>query len=107
MGKKIEVGDVLVHSNVIPRMNCIDLAQMIERHKNGDWGDISQAEKSNNDAAVKNNGRIVSAFCYSGELFMIITEADRRLTLVISPDDYARTYASVLNLKRSQTKDLS
>ncbi len=105
MSRKFELGDVLVHSNVLPLIRNKALTHMLERHKNCDWGVISPGEKANNNDAFKNNGRIVSCYFYYGELCMIMTEGDRRLTLVVLLADYNRVHESFLELKRSQKQD--
>ena len=62
----------------------------LSRHKKGDWGDMSQEDKSENDLALKmGNLRIFSAY-ESPELpkIWIITEADRSVTTILFPDEY-------------------
>ena len=61
----------------------------ISRHASGDWGDLGNEDKQQNDQALKGDGRLFSAY-ESGELpkIWIITEWDRSATTVLFPDEY-------------------
>lgn len=64
--------------------------ESLRRHAKGDWGDMSQEDKKENDLAVKvGNLRILSAY-ESAELpkIWIITEADHSATTILFPDEY-------------------
>ena len=59
------------------------------RHVVGDWGDLCAEDKQVNDQAVVGGMRILSAYqAANGTKFWIITEADRRTTTVLLPEDY-------------------
>jgi hypothetical protein len=106
MERKLELGDVLIHRNVLSRISNKDLECILERQRNCDWGDVGWEEQSLNDAALKSNKRIVSAFCFAeGEVLMLITEGNRRLTVATLPDDYQRTYLSFMQLKDAKTQE--
>jgi hypothetical protein len=61
----------------------------LTRHVGGDWGDLSEADKIENDFSVANGFRILSAYTLStGTKIWIITEADRSSTCVLLPEDY-------------------
>jgi hypothetical protein len=59
------------------------------RHGRGDWGNVGAEDWEANQQALKNGGRLVSAYYTkdSGK-FLIITEADRSLTTVLLPEEY-------------------
>ncbi len=61
----------------------------LTRHHRGDWGELSDEDKTENDLSLKEGFRILSAY-ESGELpkIWIITEADRSATTVLFPDEY-------------------
>lgn len=64
--------------------------ESLSRHAKGDWGDLSQEDKNQNDLAVKAGDlRILSAY-ESGDLpkIWIITEADHSATTILFPDEY-------------------
>ena len=66
------------------------IQKCLNRHAQGDWGDMSQEDKNENDLALKaGNLRIFSAY-EKTELpkIWIITEADRSATTILFPDEY-------------------
>jgi hypothetical protein len=59
------------------------------RHQAGDWGDISQEDRRENDFSVQNGLRILSAYRLDdGTKVWIITEADRSVTTILLPEEY-------------------
>jgi hypothetical protein len=59
------------------------------RHLRGDWGELSPADWALNDGAVEDGGRILSAYRTAlGERLWVITEADRRASTLLLPDEY-------------------
>ena len=75
-----------------------DFAQFIQkslnRHVQGDWGDVDDEDKLTNDQALKQGTRLLSA--YNDDRFptngvatiWIITEADRSASTILFPDEY-------------------
>src|SRR4051812_9783192 len=69
-------------------------AEFIARHHRGDWGDLCSEDTAMNDEAVKDGGRILSAYILkTDETLWIITEAaddngHRNSTCIMLPDDY-------------------
>lgn len=64
------------------------LMRCLERHANQDWGDLCVEDKKTNDDAVKHGGRVLSAYELRGDKLWIITEADRSVTTLLTPDEY-------------------
>ena len=64
--------------------------QSLKRHANGDWGDLGQEDKNENNLAVKaGNLRLLSAYERDDlPKIWIITEADRSVTTILFPDEY-------------------
>jgi hypothetical protein len=61
----------------------------ISRHAQGDWGDLDEADKQENELSVKQGLRILSAYhLRDATKIWIITEADRSVTTVLLPEDY-------------------
>ena len=61
----------------------------LRRHVWGDWGDVSVEDARANEAALREDARIFSAYgLATGERLWIITEADRSSTTVLLPDEY-------------------
>ena len=78
-------------------------AALVSRHMHGDWGDLCEEDRAENDFAVTRRLRILS--CYrlvdaerlaatprdkrsSLSTLWIITEADRSVTTLLRPDEY-------------------
>jgi hypothetical protein len=61
----------------------------VEKHCQGDWGDLAPNDQSENERALLEGGRLVSLFMtLTGDALLLITEADRSLTTVMTPDEY-------------------
>jgi hypothetical protein len=64
-------------------------AEFLDRHVNGDWGDVPEEDKQENEFSVEHGFRILSAYTTSaGEKIWIITEADRSYTTILLPSEY-------------------
>jgi len=64
-------------------------APYLLRHLTGDWGDLDEFDKLQNESALKNDYRIFSAYdLKTGTRIWIITEADRSSTCLLLPSDY-------------------
>ena len=62
----------------------------LRRHVSGDWGDVDEAERQQNDAAlISGEGRLFSVYRIAPDLNLwIITEADRSVTTMLLPGEY-------------------
>jgi hypothetical protein len=61
----------------------------IHRHISGDWGDLCEDDKRENEFSVDKHLRIFSAYhTVKGEKLWIITEADRSATTILLPSEY-------------------
>jgi hypothetical protein len=76
----------------------INLTPYLARHAAGDWGDLDNEDKRQNNRAVKQGQRILSSYNLPPqrdddghewtEKLWIITEADRSRTTLLLPDEY-------------------
>jgi hypothetical protein len=64
------------------------LQPFLNRHQSGDWGDLDEADKRENDLSVQEGFRVLSAYHLYGQKVWIITEADRSVTTVLLPREY-------------------
>jgi hypothetical protein len=63
--------------------------EFISRHQHGDWGDLCEEDKKENEFSVDKELRIFSAYhTRLGEKIWIVTEADRSATTVLLPSEY-------------------
>ena len=61
----------------------------LKRHAQCDWGDLGREDTVSNDSALKNAGRLFSAYIEEGlKKIWIITEWDRSVTTILFPDEY-------------------
>ncbi len=65
-----------------------DVARILSRHQQGDWGDACQEDAKENELAIKEGFRIMSVYTVLRQKFWVITEADRSVTTILLPDDY-------------------
>ena len=64
-------------------------AEFLDRHVNGDWGEVPEADKQENKLSVEQGFRILSAYTTSaGDKLWILTEADRSATTLLLPEEY-------------------
>lgn len=62
---------------------------LLHRHLMCDWGDVSADDAAANTAAVTSRDRIVSAYQVTPAIrILIITEANRSATTILTPEDY-------------------
>ena len=63
--------------------------EFIERHQAGDWGELCEEDKKENEFSVRNGFRILSAYRTRDNVKLwVITEADRSSTCLILPQEY-------------------
>jgi hypothetical protein len=66
-----------------------DATEFIYRHQQGDWGDLSEEDKKENEFSVDKTLRIFSAYYLKDSTkIWIITEADRSATTILLPSEY-------------------
>jgi hypothetical protein len=61
----------------------------LDRHAFGDWGEVDEHDREENDFSVENHLRILSVYTLStGVKIWLITEADRSRTTILLPEEY-------------------
>ena len=64
-------------------------AAFLDRHVSGDWGEVPEADKQENEVSVEQGFRILSAYTTSaGDRIWVLTEADRSATILMLPEEY-------------------
>lgn len=72
----------LAQANVTPQ-------SLLLRHLCGDWGDLDELDRQQNNFALAMSARLLSSYALpGGERVWVITEADRSVTTVLLPEDY-------------------
>ena len=63
--------------------------EFLSRHLRGDWGDLCQEDKTENELSLKFGFRLLSSYPVTeAEKLWIITEADRSVTTLLLPEEY-------------------
>ena len=60
----------------------------LKRHLRGDWGDLGEEDKAENEFSLNAGYRLLSAYTTPAGRLWIITEADRSVTTLLTPDEY-------------------
>jgi hypothetical protein len=61
---------------------------LLARHVSGDWGELPEEDRAENEFSVANNLRILSAYTLAnGVKVWVITEADRSATTFLLPEE--------------------
>ena len=61
----------------------------LQRHVRGDWGDLSEEDKEENEYSLTRHLRLLSAYERPPlPKIWIITEADRSVTTILFPEEY-------------------
>lgn len=86
---KFPLGQVVITRAAMAALIDQDVQRAIARHVAGDWGDLVEADKAENEFSVREGFRLLSSYhTTDGTKFWIITEADRSVTTILLPDDY-------------------
>lgn len=66
-----------------------DLAEFFARHERGDWGEVDEEHRKQNNMALRIGARVLSIYRTSlGVRFYVITEEDQSVTTALLPEDY-------------------
>jgi len=87
LGQVVMTRGVAHHCETDPE-NMLRITVCLRKHASGDWGDLCDDDKEENDRAVIDGDRILSAYKINGRKIWIITEWDRSVTTVLFPDEY-------------------
>ncbi len=75
--------------NDLVQRGALNPAPYLQRHLNGDWGDLCDEDRRSNDTALKNGDRLFSSYRITPDLKLwIITEWDRSVTTLLLPSEY-------------------
>jgi len=91
---RFELGEILYSYEIDARVSKDKkfdefILDCLFRHVTGDWGNLSEQDKSENEYSMGKYLRIFSSYKYrNAEKIWIMTEADRQHTTVLFPNEY-------------------
>jgi hypothetical protein len=88
---RFSLGQVVATPGAIEALRSAgqDPMEFLARHIVGDWGDLEEEDKQENELSVEQGYRILSAYRLSDETKVwIITEADRSVSTILLPSEY-------------------
>jgi hypothetical protein len=85
---RFPLGQLVITRAAAGRLTPDEIADGIVRHARGDWGDISPEDAAENELALREGFRLLSAYGRGERRFWVITEADRSATTTLLPEDY-------------------
>ena len=86
---EFELGRLVITATAQAILDPADVFEAIQRHAVGDWGELCDDDRRENELSIKEGYRIFSSYMdRNATKFWIITEADRSSTTVLLPEDY-------------------
>jgi hypothetical protein len=86
---KFRLGRIVSTPNALEHLTQDDILLGIQRHQAGDWGDVDEHDRQENELSLQQGLRLLSVYhSGTGVKFWLITEADRSVTTVLLPEDY-------------------
>lgn len=86
---KFKLGAVIATPGVMAKLTTDDIENALRRHHCGDWGDLGEEDRQENERALRDGHRLFSVYrTEAGVRFYVITEYDRLLTTVLLPEEY-------------------
>ena len=88
-GTRFPLGRLVITPAAREALRSEDVTAAIRRHSTGDWGEVDEHDRRENELSLRQGSRLLSAYTgQAGTKFWVITEADRTATTVLLPEDY-------------------
>jgi len=85
----LRLGRIVATANATEQLSNEDILMALKRHQSGDWGEVDEPDRQENELSMQNGRRVLSIYnAKNGTRFWVITEADRSSTTVLLPQDY-------------------
>ncbi len=65
-----------------------DPLSLLSRHCSGDWGELDDHDRTENERSLENGWRVLSSYPVGEGKVWVITEADRSVTTILLPEEY-------------------
>ena len=84
-----QLGSIYITPGAMAALSNGDIRNALERHARGNWGDVDEHDRLENERSLRNECRLMSVYHTATKVkFWIITEADRATTTLLLPDEY-------------------
>lgn len=88
MTRKFKLGQALATIGVVDLCRSgLDLGPYFDRHTAGDWGDVDEALRLQNESALENRGQLKSVYHPHGRRIWIVTDGERTRTVAMLPHE--------------------
>jgi hypothetical protein len=87
-GRDFELGIITATPGALLDFGPALIAYALARHSEGDWGEISEADRAENELSLEHGFRLMSAYDTTKGRIWVITESDRSSTCILRPEDY-------------------
>jgi hypothetical protein len=86
---RFALGRLVITQGAVLALKREDVKTALARHLAGDWGDVDDHDKAENDLSLVQGFRLLSAYkTQAGVRFWVITESDRSVTTILLPEEY-------------------
>lgn len=87
--QKFALGRVVITAHAKDVLHPEDIPLCLNRHATGDWGDLDEHDRNENEISLLQDCRLFSVYHdRANTKFYIITEHDRSVTTILLPEDY-------------------
>ena len=86
---KVQLGQLCITPQALAAVPAPEVLRAIARHAAGDWGELDEPDRQENERALRHRGRLLSAYETSnGTRFWVITDPGWATTTLLLPEDY-------------------
>ncbi len=82
---KFDVGTIIITpaAAAVLTSNGVALGDLLARHQNGDWGEVSEAVRAVNERGLSDQFNLQSTYTMAdGRRLVVVTDRDRTTTMV-------------------------
>ncbi|HET8629969.1 MAG TPA: hypothetical protein VFL91_21320 [Thermomicrobiales bacterium] len=90
MTAKFPLGQTVATPGALAALAAANLPAfaLLARHAAGDWGEVDDFDREQNERALRDGDRLLSAYTVGGERVWVITEWNRSATTLLLPEEY-------------------
>ena len=85
---RFALGRVLATPGALATFDQPFLSACLQRHTEGDWGDLEAEDRESNEEGLHAEERLFSVYKQGDRALWIVTEADRAATTLLLPSEY-------------------